>query len=408
MTAPATGIHEEDVVGKVYDARLARRLMAYVRPHGGLVGAAVTLLMIDGLLQLVGPLLTRHVIDVALPARDTSDVSRAAMLFAVSLVAAFAAQYGETVITGLLGQRVMRDLRQRIFSHVQRLPITFFDRNPVGRLVTRITSDVEALNELFTAGVVAGLGDLFTLAAISVMMLVVDWRLAVASFAAVPLVIGASAIFRRAVRTSYRDIRTKLARINSFLQERLTGVRIVQLFGRERAEASRFDGLNRDHLDSHLKTIVYYALYFPAIELLTSVALASLIVTGAHRVELNALTIGTLAAFLQLVRRFFQPLQDLSDKFNTLQQAMASSERIFTLLDTPVAHADGEQIARGVYPEEQRDERPRRGVTIEFDDVWFAYDRAHRAAGDSQAEPEWVLRGVSFRVRPDQTLALVG
>ena len=404
MSAPATGIHEEDVVGKVYDARLAKRLMAYVRPHGGLVGAAVTLLMIDGLLQLVGPLLTRHVIDVALPARDTGEVTRAALLFAASLVAAFAAQYGETVITGLLGQRVMRDLRQRIFAHVQRLPITFFDRNPVGRLVTRITSDVEALNELFTAGVVAGVGDLFTLAAISVMMLVVDWRLAVASFAAVPLVIGASAIFRRAVRTSYRDIRTKLARINSFLQERLTGMRIVQLFGRERSEAARFDKLNRDHLESHLKSIVYYALYFPAIELLTSVALASLIVAGAHRVEINALSIGTVAAFLQLVRRFFQPLQDLSDKFNTLQQAMASSERIFALLDTPEAH-EKKQIP-SLVAGAPRDRL--KGVTIEFENVWFAYDRPHQKAGDTTTEPEWVLRGVSFRVGPDQTLALVG
>jgi ATP-binding cassette subfamily B protein len=404
MGAPATGIHEEDVVGKVYDARIARRLMEYVRPHGGLVGAAVVLLMLDGLLQLVGPLLTRHVIDVAIPARDTGDVGRMAVLFAVSLVAAFGAQYGETVITGLLGQRVMRDLRQRIFTHVQRLSISFFDRNPVGRLVTRITSDVEALNELFTAGVVAGLGDLFTLAAIGVMMVVIDWRLALASFAAIPLVIGASAVFRRAVRSSYRDIRTKLARINAFLQERLTGMRIVQLFGREPAEAKRFDALNRDHLDSHLKSIVYYALYFPAIELLTSVALASLIVTGAHRVEIDALSIGTLAAFLQLVRRFFQPLQDLSDKFNTLQQAMAASERIFTLLDTPVAHEDGQkQVLRRSAPQDDT-----RGVTIEFEDVWFAYDQAHRAAGDTQAEPEWVIRGVSFRVAPDQTLALVG
>src|SRR3954464_14518615 len=211
MSAPATGIHEEDVVGKVYDGRLARRLLEYVKPHGGLVGAAVTLLMIDGLLQLVGPLLTRHIIDVALPARDTADVSRTAMLFATSLVAAFAAQYGETVITGLLGQRVMRDLRQKIFSHVQRLPITFFDRNPVGRLVTRITSDVEALNELFTAGVVAGLGDLFTLAAIGALMVWTDWRLALAAFATIPLVIGASFVFRKYVRTSYREIRSRIA-----------------------------------------------------------------------------------------------------------------------------------------------------------------------------------------------------
>src|SRR3954471_1457429 len=408
MTAPATGIHEEDVVGKVYDAKLVRRLTAYVKPYGGLVGAGVLLLMLDGLLQLVGPLLTRHVIDVAIPAKDSALITRDAVLFGASLLLAFAAQYGETITTGLLGQRVMRDLRARIFAHVQRLPITFFDRNPVGRLVTRITSDVEALNELFTAGVVAGLGDLFTLAAIGALMIWTDWRLALAAFATIPLVIGASSLFRRAVRGSYREIRTRLARINSFLQERLTGMRIVQLFGRERAELRRFEELNRDHLQWNLKSIVYYALYFPAIELLTSVALASLIVAGAHRVEIHALTIGTVAAFLQLVRRFFQPLQDLSDKFNTLQQAMASSERIFALLDTPVADR-GVAVNLTADPRDVTRRTPSHGVTIQFDDVWFAYDAAHRAAGDqAAAEPEWVLRGVSFTVRPGETVALVG
>lgn len=426
MTAPTSGFHEDDAVGKVYDARLVRRLMTYVRPYGGLVGSAVLLLMADGLLQLVGPLLTRNVIDVAIPAADSRMIARDAALFAGSLALAFGAQYGETIITGLLGQRVMRDLRARIFAHVQRLPITFFDRNPVGRLVTRITSDVEALNELFTAGVVAGLGDLFTLAAIGALMMWTDWRLALAAFGVIPLVVGASSLFRRAVRGSYREIRTKLARINSFLQERLTGMRIVQLFGRERTEARRFDELNRDHLQSNLKSIVYYALYFPVIELLTSVALAGLIVAGAHRVEIHALTIGTVAAFLQLVRRFFQPLQDLSDKFNTLQQAMAASERVFRLLDTPEADRGTPAVAlseakgggpersdrplRGVYPENRGTQGDgRRGVTIEFQDVWFAYDSAHQAAGESPgAEPEWVLRGVSFAVRPGETLALVG
>src|SRR3954467_6744971 len=375
---------DEDVVAKRYDRRLMRRLVIYVRPYKRLVAGALVLLMTEGLLQLLGPGLPQRVIDVALPARDAGMALRAAGLYAASLVLAFGCSYGETILTALLGQRVMRDLRQQLFEHVQRLSIAFYDRTPGGRLVTRVTSDVESLNELFTAGVVAGLGDLFALLAISVMMWVVEWRLALATFLVIPFVWLTSRLFQRKVRDSYRDIRTRLARINAFLQERLTGVRIVQLFGRERAEASRFDGLNRDHLDSHLKSIVYYALYFPAIELLTSVALASLIVTGAHRVELNALTIGTLAAFLQLVRRFFQPLQDLSDKFNTLQQAMAASERIFTLLDTPIAHPDNVQIPRAA-----RDDK---GVTIEFDDVWFAYDRAHRAAGDTQAEPEWVIR----------------
>ncbi|HCU11454.1 MAG TPA: antibiotic ABC transporter ATP-binding protein, partial [Gemmatimonadetes bacterium] len=205
---------------------------------------------------------------------------------------------------------------------------SFFDRNPAGRLITRVTSDVETLNELFTSGVVSGLGDLFTLVAISVAMLIMDWRLALASFAVIPFVVMVSGLFRKGVRDTYRDIRVRLARINSFLQERLTGMRIVQLFGQEKREAQRFDELNRSHLDANLKSITIYALYFPAIELLTSVALAILIVAGASRVHANLLSVGTVAAFLQLVRRFFQPLQDLSEKYNILQTAMASSERI--------------------------------------------------------------------------------
>jgi ATP-binding cassette subfamily B protein len=393
--------HEEDVVGKAYDARLMRRLAVYARPYGWLVVGALGCLMIDGLMQLVGPLMTQRVIDVALPARDYSMIVRAALLFTGSLVIAFACQYGETMLTGLLGQRVMRDLRQAIFTHVQRLPVVFFDRNPVGRLVTRVTSDVESLNELFTAGVVAGLGDLFTLLAISALMLATDWRLALASFAVIPLVYWVSSVFRAKVRTTYRDIRTRLARINSYLQERITGMRVVQLFGREETEAERFKELNQGHLQANLDSITYYALYFPAIEILTTIALASLIVAGAHRVEIGSLTVGTVAAFLQLVRRFFQPLQDLSDKFNTLQQAMAASERIFKLLDTEPADV-------GVAAVEQPFRRSE-GVTVEFRDVWFAYDLGHVAREGGPAEsPEWVLRGVSFKVEAGRTLALVG
>jgi len=394
-------MNEEDVVGKAYDARLMRRLSVYVRPYGWLVAAALCCLMLDGLVQLVGPLMTQRVIDVALPTHDVPLVWRAALLLAGSLVVAFVCQYGETMLTSLLGQRVMRDLRRDIFGHVQRLPVVFFDRNPVGRLVTRVTSDVEALNELFTAGVVAGLGDLFTLLAISVLMLVVDWRLALASFGVIPFVYWVSHVFRAKVRDSYRDVRSRLARINAYLQERITGMRIVQVFGREATEAARFDELNRGHLQANLDSITYYALYFPAIEILTSIALASLIVAGAHRVEIGSLTVGTVAAFLQLVRRFFQPLQDLSDKFNTLQQAMAASERIFRLLDTEVADV-GTDIA-------VRRREAARGVTVEFDDVWFAYDLGHVAREGSQsASPGWVLKGVSFRVEPGKTLALVG
>jgi ABC-type multidrug transport system fused ATPase/permease subunit len=272
-------------------------------------------------------------------------------------------------------------------------------------LITRVTSDVETLNELFTSGVVSGLGDLFTLAAISVAMLIMDWRLALASFAVIPFVVFVSGLFRKGVRNTYRDIRVRLARINSFLQERLTGMRIVQLFGQESREAQRFDELNRSHLDANLKSITVYALYFPAIELLTSIALAILIVAGAARVHANLLSVGTVAAFLQLVRRFFQPLQDLSEKYNILQTAMASSERIFTLLDTaPTVPDNANEV--GVL-------RNKSGVEVVFEDVWFAYDLAHMAkhtpgVEHERAPMEWVLKGVSFTARPGETLALVG
>ena len=334
MTAPALSFHEEEALGKAYDSRLMRRLLAFAAPYRALIAIALFFLMIEGALQLVGPFLTQRVIDVAIPQHDYATIKLAVMLYGLSLVLELGTSYGQTWFTALLGQNVMRDLRLQLFSHLQRLPIAFFDRNPAGRLITRVTSDVETLNELFTAGVVSGMGDLFTLLAISVAMLVTDWRLALAAFGVIPLVVLVSHVFRVKVREAYRDIRTRLARINAFLQERLVGMRVVQLFGRERDEARRFDELNRSHLDAHLRSITVYALYFPAIEILTSVALASLLVAGAAQREAATLTVGTVAAFLQLVRRFFQPLQDLSDKYNTLQTAMASSERIFHLLDT--------------------------------------------------------------------------
>ncbi len=392
--------HEEDAIAKGYDGRLMRRMLAYTRPYRPLVAGAIVCLIIEGGLQLVGPLLTRRVIDVALPNRDGALVTASAVLFAVALVLQYGAAFGETVLTGLLGQRVMQDLRRELFTHLQRLPIAFFDRTPVGRLVTRATSDIEALNDLFTSGVVAGLGDLFTLAAIGAAMLVTDWRLALASFAVIPFVLGVSWLFRLRVREAYRDIRLRLARINAFVQERVGGIRLVQLFGRGGRERARFDALNRDHLDVHLRSITIYALYFPVIEVLTTVALALLLVSGASRVLGHTLTVGTVAAFLQLLRRFFQPLQDLSDKYNTLQQAMAASERVFTLLDTPAGEAAAALTTGAV-----RGQGNATPVSVTFDDVWFTYDA--RPVGEGK-EPEWVLRGVSFSVGPGETLALVG
>jgi ATP-binding cassette subfamily B multidrug efflux pump len=400
MEAAAT-LQEDDALGKAYDRRLMRRLLVYTRPYRLLMTGAFVILCVQGGLQVVGPLLTRHVIDVAVPRHDTRTIWMSVALFVGVLLIEFAATFWQTWLTSLLGQNVMRDLRMEIFIHLQRLSISFFDRNPAGRLITRVTSDVETLNELFTSGVVSGLGDLFTLAAISIAMLFTDWRLAIAAFAVIPFVVLVSALFRKWVRETYRDIRLRLARINSFLQERIAGMKIVQLFGQEEREGRRFEELNRSHMDANLKSITVYALYFPAIELLTSIALALMIVAGANRVEAGTLTVGTVAAFLQLVRRFFQPLQDLSEKYNILQTAMASSERIFTLLDTePTVRENASD--RTPTPE-------RTGFEVEFDDVWFAYDAPHLAkGGEKGAEPEWVLKGVSFVARAGGTTALVG
>ena len=398
--APTT--HDDEAAGKAYDARLVRRLLQYVRPYRGMVALALLLIAVESAIQLAGPLLTRWVIDEALPGADKGLMVHGALMFVVLLVAQFGAAFGGTMMTSLLGQRVMRDLRAAVFARLQRLPIAYFDRAPVGRLVTRVTSDVEALNELFTSGVVAGLGDLFTLVAISVVMLVIDWRLALAAFAVIPFVFLASRVFQNRVRSAYREIRTRLARVNAFLQERLSGIRIVQLFGRESGESARFATLNDAHLDAHMRSITVYALYFPVIEFLTTLALASLLVGSGVRVADGAITVGTVAAFLQLVRRFFQPLQDLSEKFNILQGAMAAAERIFALVDTPEAPGLTRAADRDARVEALRSA----GVTVAFDGVWFSYDDP--ASVPAGAEPRWILRDVSFTVRPGETVALVG
>jgi ATP-binding cassette subfamily B protein len=380
---------ETDGSGRGYDASLLRRLLGYLRPYRWWTLAAVLLLMSQSVLALIGPRLTEHALDVAVPHRDLALLGLLAGLYLATLAADFVVEYGGTLLTSYIGQRVMYDLRMQIFGHLQRLSISYFDRNPVGRLMTRVTSDVETLNELFSSGVVTIFGDAFTLVAIMGMMLAIDVRLALVTFAVIPLVWLTARIFRRRVRQAFGDIRVRLARLNAFLQERLSGMRVVQLFGREEDTARRFAALNRDHLEAHLRSITIYAVFFPAVEVLTAVAMALLLWYGGLRVLDGTLTVGVLAAFIQYTRRFFQPLQDLSEKFNLLQSAMASSERIFALLDEPVTVT--EPASPVALP------RPVRGA-VRFENVWFRY---------SPTGP-WVLRDVSFSASPGQTIALVG
>ncbi len=380
---------QDEALDKNYDARLLRRLLVYLRPYRGLTTLAVLLLLAGAGLALVGPVLTQRALDVAIPARDTGLLGTLAIVFLAALVLEFVVEYGQTLLTTFLGQRVMYDLRMQIFGHLQRLSISYFDRNPVGRLMTRVTSDVETLNELFSSGVVTVFGDVFTLLAIMTMMLWIDWRLALVTFAVIPLVWLTARIFRRRVRQAFGDIRVRLARLNAFLQERLSGMRVVQLFGREADSAARFAELNQEHLEAHRRSITIYAVFFPVVELLTAVAMALLLYYGGLRALGGTITVGVLAAFIQLTRRFFQPLQDLSEKFNLLQSAMASSERVFALLDQPVT------VLEPVNP--VRLSEPVRGE-VRFDGVWFRYS----------PEGPWVLRDVSFTASPGQTIALVG
>jgi ATP-binding cassette subfamily B protein len=347
------------------------------------------MLMTQSLLALVGPRLTEHALDVAVPKHDLGLLGLLAGLYLATLAGDFVVEYGGTLLTAYIGQRVMYDLRMQLFRHLQRLSIGYFDRHPVGRLMTRVTSDVETLNELFSSGVVTIFGDAFTLVAIMVMMLAIDVRLALVTFAVIPLVWLTARVFRRQVRQAFGDIRVRLARLNAFLQERLSGMRVVQLFGREEDTARRFGVLNREHLDAHLRSITIYAVFFPAVEVLTAVAMALLLWYGGLRVLDSTLTVGVLAAFIQYTRRFFQPLQDLSEKFNLLQSAMASSERVFALLDEPVTVREPDHPLH--LP------RPVRGE-VRFEGVWFRY----------RPDGPWVLRDVSFTASPGQTIALVG
>ncbi len=384
--------YEEEVLGKAYDARLMARLLRYLRPYRLQVAVALLLLMLASFLGVVGPYLTKIALDEAIPQGDGEQLAFLAALLLAATALIFVFQYAQALVTTWLGQRVMYDLRTQIFRKMQQLDLAFYDRNPVGRLMTRITSDVETLNELFSSGVVTVFGDLFILFFIVAAMLQMDAELALVTFSVLPFVVYAAFVFRSRIRSAYRDIRVRLARLNAFLQERFTGVRIVQLFNRERADLERFKVLDDDYLGAHLRSITYYALFFPVIQLFTAVALALIIWYGGGALIQGAVTIGVLAAFLDYARRFFRPIQDLSEKYNLLQGAMASSERIFRLLDREPAIQEPE--APAALPADGAGE-------IRFENVWFAY-------GGGGDEPDWVIRDLSFTVAPGEKLAIVG
>ncbi len=340
-TAAHAATHDEEVLGKAYDARLMRRLLTYLRPYRPQVALAVAAIIGHSILELAPPYLTKVVIDRYIPAGDLSGLGLIAVLFFVALTVSFALEYVQTWTMQMTGQRIMFDLRMQIYTHLQRLDLRFHDRHPVGRMMTRVTTDVDVLNELFTSGVVSVFGDLFTLLGIMAVLVWMDWRLALMAFSVLPLIFLIAQWFRRNVRDSYRAVRTWLARINAFLQERITGNATVQLFRREARDRVAFDTINAGHRDANVQSIFYYAVFYPAVEVVGALAAALLLWIGGGWVSEDALTLGSLVAFLQYSQRFFRPISDMSEKFNVLQGAMASSERIFALLDTPVEIVGG-------------------------------------------------------------------
>ena len=431
-------IQEEEVLGKAYDAKLMRRLLTYLHSYRWQVSVALVAIVLKAGADVLGPYLTKVAIDKYL-ARHTeahslldrwlspqplTGIAQIAAMYIGLLLFSFLLEFAQTYIMQWTGQKVMFDLRAQIFRHLQRLHISFYDKNPVGRLVTRVTSDVDALNDMFTAGVVSIVEDIFVLLGILVIMLNMSWRLALITFAVLPLIFYATSIFRRKVRDSYRRIRVAIAKINAYLQEHITGIVVLQLFNREKKAYERFETINRTHMDAFKDAIMAHAVYYPIVEVLSAIAIACVVWFGGNEVLRNFVTLGVLVAFMQYAQRFFRPIQDLSEKYNILQSAMASSERVFKLLDTP---------AEIVSP--QVPKVPQGPGRIEFDHVWFAYRTLAQAAAESASKGEklkvsvvaandnaqavtgsvdlgkdydWVLRDVSFAIDPGETVAIVG
>lgn len=378
---------DDEILGKAYDAKLMKRLLVYVKPYKKYVVLAIIFNIVVAALGPLRPYLTKVAVDDYIANSDYNGLLIISLMLVGVLLFQSFIQYFLTYFTQLMGQKIIYDLRVQIFSHIQKLALRFFDKTPIGRLVTRTTNDVEALNELFSSGIVMVFSDIFIILWILIFMFFMSWDLSLVTLAVLPILIYATFLFRRKVRETYRDVRFHLARLNSYMQEHVTGMSIVQIFTKERDELKKFSGINADHRKANIASIFYYAVFFPVVEILSSLAIALIIWYGGGEVVQNAMTIGVLFAFIQYTEMFFRPIRDLSEKYNIMQTAMASSERIFKLLDNKTV------IKNPDHPKELKNIKGE----IEFKDVWFAYN-----------PEEYVLKNVSLKINPGESVALVG
>jgi ATP-binding cassette subfamily B protein len=392
MSTAVKQFHEEEAIGKTYDFRVARRLLGYLKPYKYALIPALVLTLLQVGLGILQPKFTQYAIDWYIIPRTTNGLSLFVLIYFIVWLVRFAFSYVQEILLNTVGQRVMYDLRSELYEKLQHQEVSFYDRNPVGRIMTRLTSDVDALNELFTSGVIDVLGDLLMIIAIIVVMLLMDWQLTLVSLITVPMLFGATTWFRRHARRGYDQVRTRLARLNAFLQEHLSGAQTVQIFNAEEKSRQQFHEINDEHRNANIDTIFYYSVFFPLVDIIGAIGIAVIIWYGGWRImgntsQVTVLTLGALVAFIQYSQLLFQPIRDISDKYNVLQAAVVASYRIFKTLDRPI------EITTPDDPKKNG----RAAGRIEFENVWFAYN-----------EDDWVLKDVSFSVTPGQSVALVG
>jgi len=387
-------VHEEEILGKAYDARLMRRLLKYLRPYKWYVALGILLSILTSAFEAVRPYFTKIAVDVDIANTDHEGLLRTVLMFFVILIVRGVVQYANAYLTQWIGQRTIYDLRMEIFRHLQNLSLKFYDRHPIGRLITRVTNDVEVLNDMFSSGIVMVFSDIFTIIGIFYFMFSMSWELSLVSLSVLPLLFYGTFLFRKKAREAYREVRLQIARINSFMQEHITGMLVDQIFNREKKSFQTFSSINAAHRDANIKSIFYYALFYPGVDFIGALSIGLIIWYAGGNILEDHITLGTVMAFVQFNEMFWRPIRDLSEKYNILQTAMASSERIFQLLDD-------QTLLR--IPSSPRKLEKVKGE-IEFRNVWFAYNMP----SDGQGPPEWVLKDISFHVKPGETVAFVG